>query len=87
MNRKRKVKSLFVIFVVMFGFIFTVSAATRHWATRYAWGVVGTTETPGRHYTRAWMSGLGTDSGRVWGSNLTKAYAYGTGTAHTRYGW
>lgn len=83
----KKFVGLMLLAVTLISIATPASGALRHWATRYVWGVVGTTETPGRHYTRAWMSGLGTDSGRVYGSNLTRATAYGSGTAHTRYGW
>lgn len=84
---RRKVVCFVLLTVTLFSIAVPASGAVRHWATRYVWGVVGTTERSGRHYTRAWMSGLGSDSGRVYGHNLTKATAFGTGRANTRYGW
>jgi hypothetical protein len=66
------------------------SSPERHVAYRYVWGVRGVTEWSGQyHYTRAWVEPVGSDSGRQWGDDLTKATAYGDAifnTAHTRYG-
>lgn len=65
------------------------SSPKSHIAYRYVWGCVAETEWNCKHYTRVWISPLGTDSGRVWGKGHTKAVAYGdaiTGTAQSRYG-
>jgi len=65
------------------------SSPSRHVAYRFVWGCKAETEWECYHYTRVWISPWGTDSGRKWGDNLTKATAYGdalTSTAQSRYG-
>ncbi len=89
---KRKLKKIFALSLISLSIIGAVSKPVmasvpkRHVAYRYVWGVSAETEWACRHYTRAWLAGLGSDSGRNWGNNLTRAKAIGAGTAHTRYG-
>ena len=66
------------------------SSPERHTAYRYVWGCIAVTEWSGvYHYTRVWIEPVGTDSGRKYGTSLTRATAYGDAifnNAHSRYG-